>query len=317
MDRSEPISLPVPVSAPPAAASAVPVSAPPQHDDAPITNAVSPETSNVLDNSPVTVSGYMPNKADVPEDSISSALGSNASGMFMDPAKARNYQLLMMAKGFLTPARSGAEALGNAIGNYGTAGLEASKMTAEQQARLLQLQDNKLYRQGMLANTANRNAVYGQSVDNRGAYYDNLGHYHEAMAGVAQQNANTKNMTGNAYVANSTTRANAATSNAATNASRNGNQDYLRAQEQAMKDPNWLDAKTDADRRALVQTYMPPSSGSQATTTPNGRVTAAPAQRAVQVPSPVDRAKAAIAAGAPRDAVISRLKAAGVDTSGL
>ena len=89
--------------------------------------------------------------------SISSLLGSDNEKSMMDPAKARNYQLLMMAKGFLTPAHSGAEALGNAIGNYGTAGMEAQKMMAEQQQKNLlrnieqqRLAQEKTYQTGEL-----------------------------------------------------------------------------------------------------------------------------------------------------------------------
>lgn len=49
------------------------------------------------------------------------------------PNDVRNYQLLAMARGLLTPAHSGAEALGNALGGYEDVGLHASIYEGQQQ----------------------------------------------------------------------------------------------------------------------------------------------------------------------------------------
>lgn len=50
-----------------------------------------------------------------------------------DDSQIRNYQLLAMAKGFLTPAHSGAEALGNAFGGFGNVGLRGPEYENQQQ----------------------------------------------------------------------------------------------------------------------------------------------------------------------------------------
>lgn len=74
-------------------------------------------------------------KSDYQEPTSDSPLSSSISPS-TDPGKLRQYQLLAMAKGFLTPAHSGGEALGNALGNYANIGLQGP----EYQMKELQLQ---------------------------------------------------------------------------------------------------------------------------------------------------------------------------------
>lgn len=126
------------------AANAIPNSDGGDHDDSPLSSLNLPYTP-IPSNDPganASVSGY--NSDAVQDGSITSSLNSNASPM--DSAKMRNYQLLAMAKGFLTPARSGAESLGNAIGNYGSSGMEYQKAMAEQQQKnsLRQIEQQRL-----------------------------------------------------------------------------------------------------------------------------------------------------------------------------
>jgi hypothetical protein len=119
----------------------------------------------------------------VPGDpySMSGSMKSPLSAGFpqtgLDPQKLRNYQLLSMASGFLQPARSGAQALGQAFGNYATTGMENERALAEQQQRALQFAITNSWHQGQLQNTAQRNQIYGQRVADQGD--------------IGQQNADT------------------------------------------------------------------------------------------------------------------------------
>jgi hypothetical protein len=115
----------------------------------------------------------------------------NLSASIMTPAQSRNYQLLMMAKGFLTPAHSGAEALGNAIGNYGQSGMEAHKLQVQQQEALARLADTKAYRQGMLQNKATQVANQGQHWNAQTQRWEDQSGTDTAKVGILQQNANT------------------------------------------------------------------------------------------------------------------------------
>ena len=66
-------------------------------------------------------------------DSTQSNSESPLQAASQDPNKIRQYQLLAMAKGFLTPSHSPAEALGNALGNYAEVGLKEPVYQGEQQ----------------------------------------------------------------------------------------------------------------------------------------------------------------------------------------
>jgi hypothetical protein len=138
-------------------------------NDAPISNALSGSTD--LQSDPYSLS--------------KATSGSQTPWPTVDPATQRNYQLLEMARGFLTPARSGAQALGNAIGNYADTGLEQSRWNAEQQQRALQWQSLDRYRQAQTQNTANRNETYAQRVSDQ----SDIG---QQRADIAQQLADQK-----------------------------------------------------------------------------------------------------------------------------
>ena len=131
---------------------------PPHEDDAPI--------SALANAAPV--NGNEGSRSTIPpaDGSISSTLGLGNSGV-MDEGKMRNYQLLMMAKGFLTPARSGAEALGNAVGNYGQAGMDVQKMQNEQNRNLIQMADTRAYRQAMMQNRTNNTDIKQSLADQK------------------------------------------------------------------------------------------------------------------------------------------------------
>ena len=68
---------------------------------------------------------------DSEQSPLSSSLAVSGGMPQLDPNKMRQYQLLEMAKGFLTPAHSGAEALGNAVGNYAQSGTDFMKWQQE------------------------------------------------------------------------------------------------------------------------------------------------------------------------------------------
>jgi hypothetical protein len=151
--------------------------------DAPISDALSGSTS--LPSNPYSMSGS------------SSSDTSKTPWPTVDPAQQRNYQLLEMAKGFLTPARSGAQALGNAIGNYADVGLEQARWNAEQQQRALQWQSLDRYRQSQVQNTANRNESYATRVQNQGDIGQQNADTAAQRAAIAQQVANQKETNNN------------------------------------------------------------------------------------------------------------------------
>lgn len=102
-------------------------SIPPVGDEAPISAALNDWSGNdVANHDEAPISAALTEKAST---SNPSSLPTTSSS----PSQLRNYQLLAMAKGFLTPAHSGSEALGNAIGNYAEVGLKGPHYEGEQQ----------------------------------------------------------------------------------------------------------------------------------------------------------------------------------------
>ena len=90
----------------------------------------------------------------------------------MSEEQQRGYQLLAMAKGLLTPAHSGAEALGNALGNYGQVGQDQAKWNAEMQAKYIPMQidaqraaEEARYHTGELSNSAQSRILEGKRLE--------------------------------------------------------------------------------------------------------------------------------------------------------
>lgn len=97
-----------------------------------------PSTSDIpddLDPSTAPISAAVQGSRLMPADTQGSPLkmASNTPLPAASPDQTRNLQLLAMARGMLTPAHSGGEALGNALGGYLNVGLNAPKYQGEEQ----------------------------------------------------------------------------------------------------------------------------------------------------------------------------------------
>lgn len=124
-----------------------------------------PSTSDIpddLDPSTAPISAAVQGSRLMPADTQGSPLkmASNTPLPAASPDQTRNLQLLAMARGMLTPAHSGGEALGNALGGYLNVGLNAPKYQGEQianQMSALGLQRMQAMQPGLMSEISGMN----------------------------------------------------------------------------------------------------------------------------------------------------------------